>query len=182
MELTTIAKPYANAIFEIAQQGGFYKNWKEVLEVGASIADDAMMRAFIASPSSNKAKKIEVVTAVFKSALGRILNNQEAALIDLLLENGRISVLPNILELFDAKAGLNSDAKVFHVISAYMLSATEEEKIISDLSDKYDTTVSIDIEVDGSLIGGVVIKEGDKVVDLSVKARLDELSSCLSIN
>lgn len=182
MELTTIAKPYANAIFEIAQQDGFYASWKEVLEVGVSIVDDAMMRAFIASPSYSKAKKIEVITTVLKSALGRVLNNQEITLISLLLKNNRISVLPSILELFSAKTDFSSDAKAFQVISAYTLSAAEEKKITRNLSDKYNTTVSIDTEVDENLVGGVVIKEGDKVVDLSVKARLEELSSRLSIN
>jgi len=182
VELTTIAKPYANAIFEIAQQNKSHSDWKAVLEVGASIAEDAMMSAFVASPSANKAKKVEVLTGVFKSALGRALSKEETAFVNLLLENGRIVVLPSILELFDAKSNLDSDAKVFHVISAYKLSATEEKEITSNLSDKYNTTVSIDTEVDENLVGGVVIKEGDKVIDLSVKARVDELSSRLSIN
>jgi F-type H+-transporting ATPase subunit delta len=59
MELTTIAKPYANAIFEIAQQNKSYADWKEVLEVGALTAEDATMRAFVASPSSTKSDKIK---------------------------------------------------------------------------------------------------------------------------
>ena len=132
--------------------------------MGASIAEDAMMCAFVASPSANKAKKVEVLTGVFKSALGRALSKEETAFVNLLLENGRIVVLPSILELFDAKSNLDSDAKVFHVISAYRLSATEEKEIISNLSDKYNTTVSIDTEVDENLVGGVVIKAEDTVI------------------
>jgi len=182
VELTTIAKPYANAIFEIAQQSKSHSDWKAVLEVGAVIAEDVMMCAFVASPSASKAKKAKAVIAVFKSSLGRLLSEKEKAFVGLLLENGRLSVLPSILALFNAKISLGSDAKVFQVISAYQLSAEEEKKIVSDLTDKYNTTVSIDTVVDESLVGGIVIKEGDKVIDLSVKARVDELSSCLSIN
>ncbi|MDC9715290.1 MAG: F0F1 ATP synthase subunit delta [Gammaproteobacteria bacterium] len=181
MELTTIAKPYANAVFEIAQQNKSYADWKDVLEVGALVADDATMRAFVAAPSSTKSDKVKTMTAVFESALGRALSKQEAIFIGLLLENGRVGVLPNILELFETMSNLNGDAKAFHVISAYKLSAKEKKQIVSDLSDKYNTTVSIDTKVDENLVGGVVIKEGDRVIDLSIQARINELSSCLSV-
>lgn len=182
MELTTIAKPYANAVFEITQQNSSYSDWKAVLEVGASITENAMIRDFIASPNSSKVKKVEAIAAVFASALSRVLSKQETAFVNLLLDNGRMNALPNILELFDAKSSLSSDAKVFEVISAYQLSAMEEKKIIGDLSDKYNTAVSIETSVNENLLGGVVIKEGDKVIDLSVKARANKLGSCLSIN
>lgn len=181
MELTTIAKPYANAVFEIAQQNKSHADWKGVLEVGVSVANDATMRAFVASPNSTKANKAKTMIAIFTSALGRALSKQEKAFVDLLLKNGRINALPSILALFSAMSDLNSDAKAFHVTSAYKLSKKEEDEIIKDLSDKYKTTVSIDIEIDENLVGGVVIKEGDKVIDLSIKARVNELGSQLSV-
>ncbi|WXU00167.1 MAG: ATP synthase subunit delta [Catillopecten margaritatus gill symbiont] len=182
MELTTIAKPYANAIFEIAQQNEMHSVWRSILEVGASIADDTKMRAFIASPNATKAVKSKAIIEIYQSAMGRMLNAQEIAFVDLLLKNNRIGVLPSILALFDAKCNLGSDAKVFQVTSAYKLSAAEEKKITRDLSDKYKTTVSIDTEIDKNLVGGVVIKEGDKVTDLSIQARVNGLGSSLSIN
>ena len=119
---------------------------------------------------------------MFESSLDRALSKKEKAFIGLLLENGRLSVLPSILALFNAKTGLESDAKVFQITSAYQLSTEEEKKIVSDLADKYNTTVRINTMVDKNLVGSIVIKEGDKVIDLSVKARVDALSSCLSIN
>ncbi|SFV79461.1 ATP synthase delta chain [hydrothermal vent metagenome] len=182
MELTTIAKPYANAVFEIAEQNKSHSDWKAVLGAGAQLANDETMQAFIASPSATKANKADTAAVLFKSILGRALSTEETTFVSLLLDNGRISVLPSILELFDAMTNLSSDAKAFHVISAYKLSAKEEKQIVNDLSDKYKTTVSIDTEIDESLVGGVVIKEGDKVIDLSIKARVDELGLRLSIN
>ncbi len=182
MELTTIAKPYANAIFEIAEQTKSHSDWKGVLEAGAQLANDASMQAFIASPSTTSENKAQAVAALFKSILGRALSKQENAFVALLLDNGRIDALPSMLELFDLMSNLSSDAKAFHVLSAYKLSAAEEKQIVSDLSDKYNTTVSIDTQIDENLVGGVVIKEGDKVIDLSIKARVDELGSRLSIN
>jgi len=182
VELTTIAKPYANAVFEIAEQNKSHSDWRGVLEAGAELANDENMQAFIASPSTTSENKAQAVAAVFKSILGRALSKEETIFVTLLLDNGRISALPSMLESFDIMSNLSSDAKAFHVVSAYKLSAAEEKQIVSDLSDKYSTTVSIDTEVDESLVGGVVIKEGDKVIDLSIKARVDELGSRLSIN
>lgn len=182
MELTTIAKPYANAIFEIAEQNKSHSDWRGVLEAGAQLASDGNMQAFIASPSATNENKAQAVTALFKSILGRSLNNKETSFVALLLDNSRIDALPSMLELFDTMNNLSSDAKAFNVISAYKLSAAEEKQIVKDLSDKYKTTVSIDTEIDDDLVGGVVIKEGDKVIDLSIKARVNELGSRLSIN
>ncbi|MDG2353443.1 MAG: F0F1 ATP synthase subunit delta [Gammaproteobacteria bacterium] len=182
MELTTIAKPYANAVFEIAEQNKSHSDWRGVLEAGAQLANDENMQAFIASPGATNENKAQAVVALFGSILGRALNTEETSFVALLLDNSRIGALPSMLELFDAMSNLSSDAKTFHVISAYKLSAAEEKQIVSDLSDKYSTTVSIDTEVDENLVGGVVIKEGDKVIDLSIKARVNELGSRLSIN
>lgn len=182
MELTTIAKPYANAIFEIAEQTKSHSDWRGLLEAGAQLANDSNMQAFIASPGTTSESKAQALVALFSTILGRTLSKEENSFVALLLENDRVEALPSMLELFDTMSNLSSDAKAFHVLSAYKLSAEEEKQIVSDLSDKYNTTVSIDTEIDESLVGGVVIKEGDKVVDLSIKARVDELGSCLSIN
>lgn len=182
MDLTTVAKPYANAIFEIAEQDNTHVYWRSILELGASIANDTTMRVFIASPRLSKTDKLEAITTVFSSALGRGLNTQEKTFVGLLLDNDRIGALPNILELFDAMSNLRSDAKVFHVISAYKLNKKEEDEIIKDLSDKYKATISIDTKIDENLVGGVVIREGDKVIDLSIRARVDALGSQLSVS
>lgn len=182
MKLTTIAQPYVNAIFEIAQKNNSYTDWKDILEVGTFIANNVIIRTFIASPNSTKVKKVKTITIIFTLVLGRALNKQEKAFIDLLLENSRINALPSILELFDTMSNLSSNVKVCHLISAYKLSKKEEDKIVKDLSDKYNTTVSIDTEINENLVGGVVIKEGDKVIDLSIKARINELGSHLQLS
>ncbi|SMM99983.1 ATP synthase delta chain [uncultured Candidatus Thioglobus sp.] len=181
MELTTIAKPYANAIFQIAEQSQFHQNWKTVLEVGAFIANDTLMREFIASPSVTKTHKSEVIIVIFQAALGREFSQKEVAFVNLLLKNGRIDALPSISTLFNALISRGSDAKAFQVTSAYKLSEAEEKQIVKDLSEKYNTAVSIDAEIDENLVGGVVIKEGDKVIDLSIQARVSALGSHLSV-
>ena len=93
------------------------------------------MQAFIDSPSATKTNKADAITGLMKSIVGRALSAEEVAFVGLVLDNGRMSALPSILELFDTRVNLSSDAKAFHVVSAYKLSATEKKKIVSDLSD-----------------------------------------------
>jgi len=93
----------------------------------------------------------------------------------LLLENDRANAVSGILSIFEDSLNAFDDAKAFTITSAYKLNAKEEKQLISDLSDQYQASVSIDVTIDESLVGGLIIKQGDKVIDLSIKARSDEL-------
>ena len=175
MELVTIAKPYANAVFEIAQQDSNHAQWKAVLEAASQLIADDNMQAFIAAPSTDAQQKSDAILRLTGSILGRELEVKESAFLNLLLENDRTSALSDILALFEDQLNVLDDAKAFTVISAYKLSAKEEKQLVSDLTEKYNTTVSIDTVVDKDLVGGVIIKQGDKVTDMSVQARTNEL-------
>ena len=181
MELAVIAKPYANAIFELAQQNKLHSQWKMVLDTGAQLFSDQQMRRFIASPNVLRQDKLSTIKALLKSILARKLSKQEAAFIGVLLENNRTNTLPSIATLFESLMNTTNDAKLFNVISAYQLSEPEKEQIVSDLENQYNKAVSIDTAVDKDLVGGVIVKDGDKVIDMSIKAQVDELGLCLSI-
>lgn len=182
MELTTVAKPYANAIFEIANQGGSHNKWRDVLVAGSQLAEDSTVQAFVASPSASKTTKTETIIKLLNAALGRELDDQEANFIALLLNNDRVVVLPSVLALFDQMSNQSGNARAFRVSSAYALTQAEEKDIVKDLSAQFNTTVTIETQLDENLVGGIVIKEGDKVIDLSIQARVNELSSRLSVN
>ncbi len=181
MELAVIAKPYANAIFELAQQNKLHSQWKMVLDTGAQLFSDQQMRRFIASPNILRQDKLSTIKALLKSILARKLSKQEAAFIGVLLDNNRTNALPSIATLFESLMNTTNDAKLFNVISAYQLSEPEKEQIVSDLENQYNKAVSIDTAVDKDLVGGVIVKDGDKVIDMSIKAQVDELGLRLSI-
>ncbi len=181
MELAVIAKPYANAIFELAQQNKLHLQWKMVLDAGAQLFGDQQMRRFIASPNVLRQDKLSTIKALLKSILARKLSKQEAAFIGVLLDNNRTNALPSIATLFESLMNTTNDAKLFNVISAYQLSEPEKEQIVSDLENQYNKAVSIDTAVDKDLVGGVIVKDGDKVIDMSIKAQVDELGLRLSI-
>ncbi len=180
MELVTIAKPYANAVFEIAQQDKSHNDWKAVLEAAASLMANEKMQDYLNSPSVAKQDKNATIQELVVQITKRKLNTKEGEFLSLVLDNSRAEALPSILALFEERANSFDDAKVFQVISAYKLTAAEEKNIATDLGKKYNTNVSIEATINDSLVGGLVVKLGDKVIDMSIKARTDELSLLLT--
>jgi F-type H+-transporting ATPase subunit delta len=84
--------------------------------------------------------------------------------------------------VFESTVSNANKSKNFKVISAYELSEDEQKAIVKDLTSKHKTTVSVETEIDVTLKGGVIIKEGDKVIDTSIKAKVDALGVSLSVN
>ncbi len=181
MELAVIAKPYANAIFELARQDKSYLQWSMVLNAGAQLLIDEQMRRFVDSPSVLKQDKLSTIKVLLKSILARELSEHEAAFIGVLLDNNRTNVLPSIATLFESFMNTTNDAKMFTIISAYQLSEFEKKQIVSDLENQYNKVVSIETTIDKDLVGGVIVKDGDKVINMSIKARVNELRLRLSI-
>ncbi len=182
MELSTIAKPYAQAIFEIAGQSKSVSSWSDFLTAASAIMADKNTKAFIASPGKSKDQKFDLISALIGKITSRELSKQESAFINLILNNDRLSVISSIADAFESAVSNANKSKNFKVISAFELSDTEQKAIVEDLTSKHKTTVAVETEIDKTLKGGVIIKEGDKVIDTSIKAKVDALSVSLSVN
>lgn len=182
MELSTIAKPYAQAIFEIAEQSNSVLVWSDFLAAATVIMADKNTKTFIASPSKSKNQKFDLISALIAKMTSKDLSKQEAAFINLVLNNDRSSAISSIANAFESTVSNANKSKNFKVISAYELSEAEQQAIVNDLTSKHKTTVSVETEIDVALKGGVIIKEGDKVIDTSIKAKVDALSVSLSVN
>ena len=182
MGLSTIAKPYAQAIFSIAEKANSHSAWSELLSAVSAIVLNDATQDFIDSPKINKEQKVQFICALLEKVMHRDLSKQESAFVSLILKNDRKEAIESVANAFEAAITNAKKGKSFKVFSAYELSDAEEKAIFDGLSSKHNTTVNIDIVVDATLTGGVVIKEGDKVVDISIKARVDALSVCLSVN
>ena len=182
MELSTIAKPYAQAIFEIAVQNNSVSGWSEFLSTATLVIADANTKAFIASPSKSKGQKFDLISTLIGRAISKDLTEHETAFINLILNNDRSAAINSISKAFEAAVSNSNKSKNFKVISAFELSKEEKNAIVEDLTNKHNTTVSVETEIDLTLKGGVIIKEGDKVIDTSVKAKVDALSVSLSVN
>jgi F-type H+-transporting ATPase subunit delta len=182
MELSSIAKPYAQAIFEVAEQSNSISAWSNFLATANAVMSDENTKAFIASPSKSKNQKYDLISALIAKASSKELSKQESAVIGLILKNDRSAAIESIASAYEMAVSDANQSKNFKIISAFELSESEKKAIVDDLTSKHKTTVSVETEVDGSLKGGIIIKEGDKVIDTSIKAKVDALSVSLSVN
>jgi F-type H+-transporting ATPase subunit delta len=176
-DLTTIARPYAEAVFRRADETAMLDQWSDMLELLAAIVIEPSMVGVVANPLFDPAD----LTNLMLDIGGDHLNEEGANLVKLLIRNGRLTLLPEISRLFDVlKAEKDRMLKV-HVISAYALKPAQEKQLAEALKSKLGREVSITSEKDPNLIGGVHIRAGDMVIDGSVRGRLQQLANQLGI-
>lgn len=180
MHLDSTAKPYAKAIFALAEQDRTHKDWRATLDAASVLMQDADMQSFIKAPMVKIDDKVKVLVDLIATISEQELTNDKHNLIKLLAENKRLASLPKILDLFNQKCSESNDTKTFRVVSAQPLSNDDKIKITADLSQKYQTPARIKTELSEDLIAGVVIFDGDKVLDLSIKAAVSELDQAIN--
>ena len=174
-EFTTAARPYANAVYDLAEQTGALDSWSDALSNLSAVVNDEQVSALLNNPEMGKQQKGELVTGV----LGDKLNKHQQNLVKLMAENGRLTIMADVQEQFEvarAKAENKVDAEV---ISAFELSAEQTNELVNTLKNKLGCDVTLTTTIDESLIGGVVIKAGDTIIDASMKSQLDSLALSL---
>lgn len=175
-ELTTLARPYAKAAFEFARQANDLNGWSTMLAVAANVAQHENMVKLIASPVTTAQDKART----FIDVCGDELNEKAKNFVSNLAANKRLALLPQIYALFEnLKAQLEKTVDV-KVASAFELSQEQQAKLAKALSAKLDCEVSIESSVDQGLLGGVVIRAGDTVIDGSVRGRLAKLAEAMN--
>ena len=175
-ELTTAARPYANAVYQLAAQSSALATWGDALALMSLVSTDAAIVEKLSSPQLSKERKGELLLAV----IGDKLDDQQKNLVRLMAENNRLVLLPTVAELYEQYRADAEGHIVAEVTSAFPLSDEQQASIASALKNKMGRDVTITTSTDKSLIGGVVIKAGDTIIDGSMKARLAALASTLS--
>lgn len=177
-ESTTIARPYAKAIFEQALAEHKLAQWSAYLLILAQAVLNPQALEFINNPASTDAQKIELLEAVCdtKSKNHKSLDN----LIALLAANKRLMLLPEIKGLYDAHRAEQEKTLGVDVISFSSVSDAQQKQLIESLSQRLQRKVSLKISIDPSLLGGAIIRAGDLVIDGSVRGKLNKLSTGLA--
>ena len=178
----TIARPYAQAVFELAQEAVELAAWAESLEAAGQLTADGEVAAYLANPEFSNEQRLEFLTGLFAKANATVLAGSDTKgsnFLKLLIENGRVGTLPEIAEHFEALKAVVENTVDVVVTSASPLSAAQETEISKALEARLGREVRIEIEIDEKLIGGAVIKAGDVVIDGSLRARLDGLTNAL---
>lgn len=175
-ELTTLARPYAKAAFEYARAGAAVDSWAERLDLASCVVADDKVTRLINDPSKTPQSLADLVLGVIQEDLA----SPVARFIHIMAENRRLSLLPEVNALYaQFKANLEAAIDV-EVVSAYELTDVEIAKVVSALKGKINKDINVHTKTDASLIGGVVIRAGDMVIDGSVRGRLNKLAEAMN--
>ena len=180
----TVARPYAQAAFDVAQESNALAELSESLAAAKALMEDGQIAAFLSRPKLSNDERLTFLQGLFAQAVGEGSvfaggSQHGTNLIKLLLENRRVAVLPEIAEHFEAlKAEIENSVEAV-VTSAAPLSDTRMQEIAASLKERLGREVKLTSEIDENLIGGAVIRAGDVVIDGSLRARLEGLAHAL---
>ena len=180
----TIARPYAEAAFELARGAQTVDQWCGALQLAGALTADGRVAKFLANPGLTDRERLEFLTSLFKAAGGEKSifaggNREGTNFLKLLLEYERVAALPEMAEHFEALKAATENTVDVTVTSATELSAGQRQAIVTALEARLGREVQLDVVLDENLIGGAVIRAGDVVIDGSLRSRLTSLSNAL---
>lgn len=174
-ELRTLARPYAEAVFRIADGSGKLGDWSVILSDLASVSADPMIAAAIDDPNISSPK----VAGLFIQVLAGRLTAEAENFVRVLAENNRLKLLPEIATQFDVLKNDREGVVDAQVTSAFPMTDAQLAELAAQLEKKTGKRVKAQVSVDPELIAGVRIEIGDKVIDGSARAQLTALEAAL---
>ncbi|RLA19810.1 MAG: F0F1 ATP synthase subunit delta [Gammaproteobacteria bacterium] len=175
-ELSTIARPYAKAAFEFARDNSVLAQWSEQLSIVATVTMDSGLEAVLGNPSLTAAQQAQTLNDVCGDALGAEVRN----FVVILAGNKRLALLPEIYTLFEQHKANQEKSVDVEVVSAFDMADETIGKLAAVLSKKLEREVKVSTSTDKDLLGGVLIRAGDLVIDGSVRGRLNKLSEAMN--
>ena len=173
-DLTTIARPYAKAAFDFAVEKDQLDQWGQMLSFAAEVAKNEQVKELLSgSVSADK------LAEIFVSVCGEQVDEHGQNLLKVMAENGRLAALPDVSKQFFALKQEHEKEIDVEVTSASELSEEQLAAISSKLEKRLERKVKLNCSIDETLLGGVIIRAGDLVIDNSARGRLNRLSDAL---
>lgn len=182
MELQTLARPYAKAVFELARETKTLAPWSQSLAALSDAVSDVQLKALIGSPALSRGKLAGLlIEALGAAGLGDAPQWQQLrALVRLLAENRRLPLAPIIAGMYEVlRAEAESRIEV-EITTAVNVASSQADHLSAAISKRLARTVEIQWNKDENLLGGAVVRAGDLVIDGSLKGELQRLSQTLS--
>ncbi len=172
-EATTIARPYAEAVFAVAKEDGTLDQWSEMLDFVASLMQDGTMQRLVNEPAQVNSQISELIIGIG----GDKLTQEEQNLVRLLAENGRLQIASEIARRYESLKNRERGVLDVDVTTAFPLDEAQQQSIAAVLKSKLGRDIRITSSEEPALIGGVVIRAGDLVIDSSVQGQLTKLAN-----
>jgi F-type H+-transporting ATPase subunit delta len=171
----SIARPYAKAVFDLAQETSSFDAWTTALANLAAIGNDESFKTLVSDPRVDGSKVTELLIDLSKDTLPE----GGANLINLLVQNDRLAALNDIGQQYvdlvaKAQALVNAE-----VVSAMVLTEDQKSSLTSALEARLGMKVKLEETIDPDLVGGAIVKAGDMVIDGSAKGRIEKLTTAL---
>ncbi len=173
-ELATIARPYAEALFQSA--GSNSSALTAQLQSIADVAAHTQIRQFADNPKADAVQVFDLVAGV----AGGTLDSKVANLLRTVIDNGRLSVLPEIAAQFRALVSERSGVADAVVYSAFPIEPAQLADVVASLESRFKRKLNASVQLQPELIGGIRVVVGDEVLDTSVKARLEQMKAALT--
>ena len=173
-DMTTIARPYAKAAFDFAVEKGQLDQWGQMLSFAAEVANNEQVHELLTSSMS-----ADKLAEVFVAVCGEQVDEFGQNLIKVMAENGRLLALPDVCAEFLLLKQEHEKEISVEVTSATELSEQQKADISSKLETRLERKVQLNCSIDEALLGGVIIRAGDLVIDNSARGRLSRLSDAL---
>ncbi|RPG31156.1 MAG: F0F1 ATP synthase subunit delta [Gammaproteobacteria bacterium TMED92] len=174
-ELATIARPYANAVFDLARANDALDEWSRMLGVLAATSQDETVAVMLVSP--------DLAPAAKAAKLGELcageVDDQAKKFLLALADHDRLTLLGEVVEQYEARRAEALRSLDVKITAAYELSAAQTDALVTALGKKFDKEIALESSVDASLMGGAIIRAGDVVIDGSVRGRLTKLVDAL---
>lgn len=175
-EPVTIARPYAEAAFKRALEQNALQAWSDALNLIDAVVADPQVSALIDAPNVSVARLGNLIIG----AVGKQLSGEARNFVQVLAQNRRLGLMPQISGLFAALRREHEGTTEATVVSALPLADGQLQALVATLEQKYGRKITAKVEIDARLIGGVKIVVGDKVIDATVRGRLDAMATALT--
>jgi F-type H+-transporting ATPase subunit delta len=171
----TLARPYAVATFKRAKETNKQKKWSEDLAFMSAVLSNENIAIIVDNPKISKQQILAFVLDICQGQVDKEAEN----LLQLLIQNNRLTLLPIIAELFETFKTEDAGLVDVDVFVAYTFSKEDKAKFSSTLEKTLGKKVNMKVTVDKSLLGGVLVRAGDRVIDGSIKGQLQQMQKTL---
>ncbi len=172
--LSTLARPYARAVFACARKGDL-ADWSRQLALMVAVIEHPKLVCLLSIPGLTPAQQADSVITV----CGDQLSAPAQRLLTLLAENKRLRLLPTIAAAYEQHRAQREQRVTVRLTTAFTLDATVQQPLVDALSKNLQCDVLLETHIDPHLLGGVLIQAGNSLIDCSVRGRLAKLSTAL---